>query len=329
MNTSSDIKIEKPSVIQALLSGFNIIANKPYLILLPVLLDLFLWFGPGWRIDEYFKPLIQGFSNLPGLNSPDYSEVILAFQVFWQDVLSQFNLAITLSTLPIGVPSLMSGAVAFVNPLGQSTVFELTSNLQILAIWLTFVAIGYSLGNLYFQNISTEVLPAPKKPTVKSFLWSFLQIVMMPILLIIVLFILSIPILLIISLVTVLSPAISDFVIFIIAILLLWVIMPLVFTPHSIYLYKQNLISAMMTSISVVKVSMGQTSWFLLACYILIRGFNILWKAPASDSWFLLVGILGHAFIVSAVIAASFYYFVDATKFTQTIVNKNLKLSNQ
>ncbi len=111
-----------------------------------------------------------------------------------------------------------------------------------------------------------------------------------------------------------------------IAIILLWIIMPLVFTPHSIYLYKQNLISAMMTSISVVKVSMGQTSWFLLASYILIRGFNILWKAPTSDSWFLLIGILGHAFIVSAVIAASFYYFVDATKFTQTIMNKKFKI---
>lgn len=327
MNTSSDIKIEKPKVIQALLSGFNIIANKPYLILLPVLLDLFLWFGPGWRVDEYFKPLIQSFSSLPGLNTPEYVEIVQAFQTFWQDLLSQFNLAVTLSTLPIGVPSLMTGEGTFTNPLGNPTVFELTSNLQIIAIWLIFVAIGYSLGNLYFQNISTEVLPSPKKRTFKSFLWSFLQVILMPIFMIIVLLVMSIPILLVLSLVTVLSPAISNFVIFMIAIILLWIIMPLVFTPHSIYLYKQNLISAMMTSISVVKVSMGQTSWFLLASYILIRGFNILWKAPTSDSWFLLIGILGHAFIVSAVIAASFYYFVDATKFTQTIMNKNLKSS--
>lgn len=329
MNTSSDIKIEKPKVIQALLSGFNIIANKPYLILLPVLLDLFLWFGPGWRIDEYFRPLLQNFSSLPGMDTPEYVEVIQAFQVFWQEALSQFNMAITISTLPIGVPSLMSGEVAFVNPLGHPLVFELTSNLQIIGIWLIFIAIGYSLGNLYFQNISNQVIPSDKKPTIKSFLWSYLQIVLMPILLIIVLLILSIPILLIISLVTVLSPAFSEIILFIIAVVLLWVIMPLVFTPHSIYLYKQNLISAMMTSISVVKVSSGPTTWFLLASFILVRGFNFLWKAPTSDSWFLLIGILGHAFIVSAVIAASFYYYIDATKFTQTIVNKNLKLSKQ
>ena len=329
MNTSSDIKIEKPKVIQALLSGFNIIANKPYLILLPVLLDLFLWFGPGWRIDEFFRPLIQNFSNLPGANTPEYAEIVQAFQTFWQEVLSQFNLAITLSTLPIGVPSLMSGEGAFINPLGHPVVFELTSNLQIVGILLIFIAIGYSLGNLYYQNISNQVFPANKKPTIKSFLWSFLQIVLMPILLILTLLALSIPILLIISLVTVLSPAFGNLFLVIIVVVLLWLIMPLVFTPHSIYLYKQNLISAMMTSISVVKVSSGQTTWFILASYILIKGFNYLWKAPASDSWFLLIGILGHAFIVSAVIAASFYYYIDATKFTQTIVNKNLKLTNQ
>jgi hypothetical protein len=39
----------------------------------------------------------------------------------------------------------------------------------------------------------------------------------------------------------------------------------------------------------------------------------------------LLIGILGHAFIVSSVIASSFHYFLDATKFTQTILNKQQK----
>jgi hypothetical protein len=329
MNTSSDIKIEKPKVIQALLSGFNIIANKPYLILLPVLLDLFLWFGPGWRIDGYFKPILQSMSDIPGLTGPDYAEAIQALQTFWRDILSQFNLAVSLSTLPIGVPSLMTGESAFINPLGQPLVFELQTNFQIIGLWLIFLVIGFSLGNLYFQNISNQVLPSPKKPTAKSFLWSFLQIVLMPIFLLIVLLIIGIPVILLLTFINLLSPAFMEFVLFLLAIVLLWVIMPLAFTPHSIYLYKQNLITAMMTSISVVKVSMGQTTWFIMASFVLVRGLNYLWKAPTADSWFLLIGILGHAFIVSAVIAASFYYFVDATKFTQTLVNRKMKASGQ
>jgi len=52
---------------------------------------------------------------------------------------------------------------------------------------------------------------------------------------------------------------------------------------------------------------------------------DYLWRAPAVDNWMLLVGILGHAFVVSAVIAASFHYFIDATNFTQTVMNNKMK----
>lgn len=329
MNTSSDINIEKPKVIQALLSGFNIIASKPYLILLPVLLDLFLWFGPGWRIDEYFKPIIQNISNLPGVNSADYAELIQTLQTTWQDVLGQFNLAFTLSTLPIGVPSLMTGEAPFINPLGNSLAFQLQSDVQIIGLLLVFLISGFALGNLYFLNISNQVQPAPKKPTATTFFWSLLQIILIPVFLLLALLILSVPVILLLTFVSLIGPAFSDFALFTLIILLLWIVMPLVFTPHSIYLYKQNLIKAMMTSISIVKVSMEQTTWFIMASFVLVRGLNYLWKAPPSDSWFLLIGILGHAFIVSAVIAASFYFFVDATKFTQTLINRQLKASGQ
>jgi len=80
-----------------------------------------------------------------------------------------------------------------------------------------------------------------------------------------------------------------------------------------------------MTSIHVVRVSMGKTAWFLLSSVILIQGLNYLWQTPPTDNWFLLVGIFGHAFIVSAIIAASFHYFIDATKFSQTLLSQKLK----
>jgi uncharacterized membrane protein YdcZ (DUF606 family) len=81
----------------------------------------------------------------------------------------------------------------------------------------------------------------------------------------------------------------------------------------------------MMTSIKVVRVSMGQTTWFLLLAIVLIEGMDYLWRKPPVDNWFLAIGIFGHAFVVSGVIAASFHYFLDATKFTQTIMAKNIK----
>jgi predicted acetyltransferase len=81
----------------------------------------------------------------------------------------------------------------------------------------------------------------------------------------------------------------------------------------------------MMTSISVVRVSMTKTVQFLILGFIMIKGLDYLWQAPNVDNWLLIVGILGHAFVSSAVITSSFHYFMDATKFTQTVMNNKMK----
>jgi hypothetical protein len=54
---------------------------------------------------------------------------------------------------------------------------------------------------------------------------------------------------------------------------------------------------------------------------------DMLWRMPDVDNWFLLVGILGHAFVVTAVIAASFHFFLDATRFTQSVMNQKIKVA--
>ena len=328
MNTSSDINIEKPKIVQALLAGFNTIANKPYLIILPILLDLFLWFGPGWRVDKIFTPVLENLQNFPGLDTTEYANLLGDIQISWQELLSNFNLAVILRTYPIGVPSLMASKTPFTNPLGQTMVTFLSTNGQVLGLSLLFLALGITLGNFYIQKISRQVLQDEQKPDTKTFLKTLFQAILLPVALCIILLLVCIPVLFIIGLITMISPGISQFLSTLALLVIIWILMPLIFTPHGIFLYKQNLIAAMMTSISVVRMSMAKTAWFILASYILVEGLDFLWRSPGVDNWFLLVGILGHAFIVTAVIAASFYYFIDATKFTQTLMNKQLKTNS-
>ena len=325
MNTSSESRFEKPNIIQALLSGFNTIANKPYLILLPILLDLFLWFGPAWRVDEYFAPLINRMTKLPNIDNIGYAEILESYQDYWQQIITDFNLASSLRTLPIGVPSLMVSKPSFLNPIGNPLIFSLKSNLQVLGVSILFLLIGYLLGNIYYRSISGQVIKSTQDNDIKSHLKVFSQIILMPFLLLIIILLISIPLLLIFTLITLISPSIGQFVLIIASVFIIWVVMPLIFTPHCIFLYQQNLISAMMTSISVVKTSMGQTSLFLILSIVLMEGMDYLWRSPSVDNWFLFVGILGHAFIVTAVIASSFHYFIDATRFTQSVMNKKLE----
>ena len=325
MNTSSENNIEKPNIVQALLSGFNTIANKPYLILLPVLLDLFLWFGPTWRIDNVVTPVLQEVLNLPGVVTEDTAGLLEPLELNWQDILTQFNLATALRTVPIGVPSLMISKPASANPIGLPTSFMLGNGYQFFGIWIIFILIGLTLGSLYFQNISKQISSPDQISDRKPFIKVLLQVVLMPILLAVILIIIAIPLSFLIALVSLLGPGISQVFVVIALMAIFWVVMPLIFTPHGIFMYHQNLIASMMTSISVVRVSMGQTAWFILISYVLIAGLDYLWAAPAPDNWLLLIGIVGHAFIVSAVVAASFYFFKDATRFTQALLNQQTK----
>jgi len=322
MNTSSENKIETPNIIQALVAGFNTIASKPYLMLFPILLDIFLWFGPSWRVDTLFRPFIQSFSNLPGLQNTEYAGILKNYQAIWQEVVNNFNLAVSIRTVPIGVPSLMTSKSPFLNPLGQTLQINLQTSTQFIGMWIVFLLVGFLIASLYYENISNHVIPTTQNHTLSSFLRTFSQIILMPLLLLLILLLLLVPVLFIFSLIAMISPTISQFLMVFAGVAILWILIPLVFTPHGIFLYKQNLVAAMMTSIGVVKVSMGKTAWFILIGFVLIEGMNYLWRMPPVDNWFLMVGILGHAFIVSAVIASSFYYFIDATKFAQTVMNK-------
>ena len=320
MNTSSDKQIVKPRIFQALLAGFNTVANKPYLILFPILLDLFLWFGPSWRVDGFFLPLIQNLPNLPGISGVDNAALIKETQAIWREIVTNFDLSVTLRTLPIGIPSLMTSKPSFINPLGHPITFNLDSIAQVFGFWVLFLLAGYFLGSLYLNHISKQIVHLPDKNPSSTLIKEFFQVILMPVILLILLLIISIPLLFIFSLITLMGQGVNQFLFLIIGTLLLWILMPLIFTPHAIFLFKQNLVTAIMTSISVVKISMGKTAWFVLSSLLLIQGLNYLWTSPDVDNWFLLIGIMGHAFIVSAVITASFYYFIDAAQFAQAMM---------
>jgi hypothetical protein len=297
-------------------------------MILPILLDLFLWFGPVWRVDEYFKPLLANLQNLPIMDAGNTSAAVESAVEAWQGFFSNLDLAVTLRTFPIGIPSLMVSKTPFTNPLGESISFNLTNNIEIIGLWMLFMLVGLLMGNLYYKNISNQVIDLQPKMGLKSFFRTFFQVLIMPLLLILIMIVIAIPFTVLATLITLLSPVLGEFFIFFAGLIILWILMPLIFTPHSMFLYKQNLIQAMVTSINIVRVSMGQTAWFILLSVVLIQGMNYLWLKPSTTNWMLTLGIFGHAFIVTAVISASFYYFIDATKFAQSFLNKKAKTAS-
>jgi ABC-type proline/glycine betaine transport system permease subunit len=99
----------------------------------------------------------------------------------------------------------------------------------------------------------------------------------------------------------------------------LWLIVPLFFTPHGIFVRRQNAVTSLLGSFQLTRFTLPSTSLFVLTVFMLGIGLNYLWSIPASDSWLALVGILGHAFITTALLASSFIYYQDMSSWLQTV----------
>jgi hypothetical protein len=49
---------------------------------------------------------------------------------------------------------------------------------------------------------------------------------------------------------------------------------------------------------------------------------DLLWRAPGEASWLTLLGIAGHAFVTTSLLAATFIYYRDADRWAEDVFRK-------
>jgi hypothetical protein len=77
------------------------------------------------------------------------------------------------------------------------------------------------------------------------------------------------------------------------------------------------------------RVSLPNNSLFVLSVFLLSQGLSYLWLVPPSDSWLVLIGIAGHAFISTALLSASFVYYRNVNHWLQAVYEPLLQMSKR
>ncbi len=315
-----------PRLIPSILTGFNIVANHIYIILLPILLDLFLWFGPHLRLKTLLSSVIIDLLNTArNTGNTQTQEMLVGVEESWKAFLEHFNLLSSLSTFPLGIPSLLAAEPPLNTPLGNARLIEITSPVTMVLFWGIFLGVGFALGCIYLATISNASQPLTPRPAVFSLrglkvtVWQIVQMFVLLLFLVMFLVILSVPTLVISSFLAYLSPGLGAAALLIVGFLIVWIMIPLIFSPHGIFIFQQNAFRSALNSIVIVRSSLSLTGLFLLTSIILYQGMDILWRTPADNSWMLMVGILGHAFISSGLLAASFAYYLSASNWVQAM----------
>lgn len=321
LNSSANLP---PRLIPAFVAGFNAVASHIYLIIFPVLLDLLFWLGPLVRVRILFQPVIdETLQQMTGLYPADTLAVLETSKTTILQFLEHFNLLFSLRTFPIGIPSLILGIAPINNPLGKMQIIEMTSTSQAMTVVISCLVFGFALGCLFFSMIAKVVAGSKMHWDFEIFLKQLKNTFIIAIALLILGIVLSIPTLLLMSLVSSYLPSLGSFPIFIIGILLVWLLLPMVFAIHGIFMGQTSVWKSLVNSTHLVRRYLPGTGLFFLVAVLLGQGLDMLWSTPESTQWMSLIGILGHAFIASGVLASSFVYFSKGMEYMQERIRRD------
>lgn len=312
-----------PRLIDAFTTGFNTVANNIYLVLFPLLFDLLLWFGPRIQVKDLLLPVSNAFFTKFLENAtPEMSEVMTGSQDLWQSILGRINLVGLLQSFPVGVFSLMASIKPVQNPLGAPLTWEVNSSLQLIGIWLVFALLGLMLGSLYFHQVARCCSKEPNSSSFRVIAIQALQTILLTIFLILLIILLTVPTSILISVMVLINLLIAQLVLILVLLVFVWLFLPLFFSPHGIFYYNQRALSAMLTSARVVRFSLPATTLFILLVVLLGQGINLIWAIPPETSWMMLVGIAGHAFTSTGLLASSFIYYRNNYQWLQETLQR-------
>lgn len=326
MNTTdpSESLPSPPSLMKALTAGFDAISNNAWLVVFTFLLDSLLWFGPRYRLYALFEEIITQPVAFSSVESPEF------FQGF-QEILQSFNFLSLIRTFPVGIPSLMVSRNPVTSPFGEPPSYEINSLGSAVLFWIVINLLGIVAGTFYFSVVA-QVATVGKVTWRSLFLYfprTLVQVIILTLSWVMLLFMIGFPFSCIISFILLSGIGLEQVVLLMAVIgggFLIWLLMPLVFSPHGIILNQLKVWSSIKNSFRVARMTLPATSLLILTTVLISEGMSILWQMPSDTSWMTLIGILGHAFITTSLLAATFIYFRDANQWVTKILEKT-KLS--
>ncbi len=311
-----------PGILGSLRAGFDIVSSHVWLILLPILLDCYLWLGSRVSAGKVYSSVIADVMKLLQTRSLPVEETKLLTDSV--ESFSRFSWLSWFRTFPVGIPSLEAFAIPaealLQTPLGLQDVVQLESIWTLLGWTSLLILTGWIGGSVYFRWVAVTALGEAEAGI--GILRAIIQTIILSVVWTVCLLIVLTPIVLIVGLAGLFNAALANGLLFVILLLSYWLVIPFFFMPHGIFARKQNALYSLYSSVRMTRFTLPTSGLFVFTAFLLTRGLNFLWSVPESDSWMKLVGISGHAFISTTLLAASFVYYRDMNAWLQTVIEQ-------
>jgi hypothetical protein len=315
----SQVMAAPPNIITSLRAGFDAIANKIVIIIIPIGIDLWLWLGPHLQVKILISNYLDRMLASAQISSTQTGDLISTSIEMMRTIVTHINLLSLLRTIPVGIPSLMVSRLPMETPTGSPVFIDLTNPLIVFSVAISLLVIGLITGSFYY-NLVVQVSLNSKielRELIKKWVWSSIQILSLALALLIIFIIISIPSSCVISAIALIGIPLGQFAFFIYFGVILWLAFPLLFSSHGIFLNHNNALVSVQRSMELTRMTLSTTTLFFVSVLAISEGLDVLWRVPPENSWLTLIGVSGHAFITSALLAASFIYYRDADTYAQ------------
>jgi len=307
---------DPPKTLKSIRDGFDAITQHVGLILFPVLLDIFIWFAPHLRVKQRIDRFMAEFASLSTLDNPELNEILQTNQDVWGIIAERLNLLAALRSYPVGIFSLLSSIFPVQTPFGSPLFVEIRSAGAALLIVCGLLVVGLVLGALYYTVVKQAALHDEVRLREAVSQWPWLTVHTLILGLIWLMLFMAVSFLggCIIVASALINMSIAQGAIFLLSVAYLWMLFPLFFSPHGIFVEKKNAWRSVYDSIRMTNLSFLQTGFFIVLAMMITQGLNIVWQVPPENSWLMLVSIAGHAFVSTGMLAASFVYYQDMSR---------------
>ncbi|MGC9396217.1 MAG: hypothetical protein ACP5J4_15345 [Anaerolineae bacterium] len=304
-------------VLGCLAAGFEIVARRPTLLIIPLLLDLFLWLGPRLSLAPIFMALERFYKALPpteGMLAELNEQTMLVLPQLFSIAATRYNLFALLSPAPLfGAPTVMATQLTLERPMGVRPEIVVASPFAVLGLIVLFAVVGLGISALYLRTVGRQVITETEMelPGPPSFLKLWGHLIILALIVLFVLGTLSFAGSIFTFLIGLISSGLFFFATTMLFALLMFVAFHMIFAIPGMVQLRRSPLHAIQESILLVRVDFVRISWLVLLILVISRGFNVVWTLPDPATWSNLIGIAGHAFVSTALIATLFVYYQE------------------
>ena len=309
-------------VIETLSAGFTALNRQLWVLVLPVLLDLFLWLGPHVSYSPLVGPAVTDAAEwtrqvaLGPRRVPRNPDVLSALDQTRQWLIVRSDDVNGLDALtwgPIALPNLAAlpsanDELAFVNGWVDG-----------LALLGASAALGLLLGGWFYGGLAAASTGARGGPLEagRATPRSVAHVLGLTAVLIGTALLLGVPVVLLIGFTALVSPPVAVLGGVLLAAAILFATVHLFFAVDAIFVSRAGPLAAIQRSVVLVRRHLWPSVALILLTWLILAGMGRVWDVVASSlqsPYGVALGIVGNAYIASGLIAAGMIFYVQRSE---------------